>query len=46
MAKLPHGPRVEIPMGSDDLERLVFSQNLIKMYEQPPLESWVIFALD
>lgn len=38
MAKLPHGPRIEIPMGSEDLERQFFSQNTIKMFEMPPLE--------
>ena len=46
MAKLAHGPRIEIPMGSEDLERSIFSQNTIKMYEMPPLEQWIVFALD
>ena len=46
MAKLAHGPRIEIPMASEDLERQIFSQNTIKMFEMPPLENWMIFALD
>ena len=29
MAKLPHGPRVEIPMSSEELEKQIFSQNTI-----------------
>lgn len=33
-------------MATDDLERGVFQQPTLKMYEQPPFENWVIFALE
>lgn len=45
MAKLPHGPRVEFTMDGEEHEKAIFGQTTIKMFEQPPLETWAIFAL-
>jgi vacuolar-type H+-ATPase subunit F/Vma7 len=45
MAKLPHGPRVEFTMDGEDHEKAIFAQPTIKMFEQPPLETWAIFGL-
>lgn len=45
MAKLPHGPRVEFQIEGEEHEKSAFSQSTIGMFEQPPLETWAIFAL-
>jgi hypothetical protein len=46
MAKLPQGPRVEIPLSysinNENLEKQIFSIQPLKMFEQPPLETWTI----
>lgn len=47
MAKLPQGPRVEIPLSKsiacNELEKQILSVQPLKMFEQPPLETWSIF---
>jgi hypothetical protein len=53
MAKLPHGERQEISLelahGSKEeqtnqIERRMFSQQTVRMFQQPPLEHWMIYA--
>ena len=47
MAKLPHGPRIEIPLSksvqSNELEQQVMASNPLRFYEAPPLTDWAIF---
>nr|AEX87961.1 Otiwi11 [Sterkiella histriomuscorum] len=47
MAKLPQGPRIEIPIKNvEELEKKIFQQHPIKMFEAPPLEEWYLFYED
>lgn len=47
MAKLPQGPRVEVPTSRiDELEKKMFSTQPLRMFEAPPLETWVLFCLE